>query len=38
MDKIVTKTALATVVEVIKGMVDEKIGDINTILESINGN
>lgn len=38
MDKIVTKTALATVTEAIKDMVDEKIGDINTILESINGN
>lgn len=38
MDKIVTKTALATVTKAIKDMVDEKIGDINTILESINGN
>lgn len=38
MDKIVTKTALATVTEAIKDIVDEKIGDINTILESINGN
>lgn len=38
MDKIVTKTALEMVAEVIKNIVDEKIGDINTILESINGN
>lgn len=37
MDKLATKTALSELAQTVKDVIDEELGNINTILESING-